>query len=87
MKKDISLNWPAIPSGGTVYHCLSADRAGTVWKLPHLCACCAHIQHGTHTEAITLDDPESLYHDLHLELFKTNIILSSIYSSIYTLLF
>ena len=28
------------------------------------------IQHGTHTEAIILDDPESLYHDLHLEYLK-----------------
>ena len=70
MKKDISLNWPAIPSDETVYRCLEAYRAGTVWKLPHHCACCARIQHGSHTEAITLDDPESLYHDLHLELLK-----------------
>ena len=70
MKKDISLNWPAIPSEETIYCCLAAYQAGTAWKLPHPCACCAHTQHGTHTEAIPLDDPDSLYHDLHLELLK-----------------
>ena len=70
MKKDISLNWPAIPSEETIYRCLAAYRAGTAWQLPHPCACCARTQHGTHTEAIPLDDPESLYHDLHLELLK-----------------
>ena len=70
IKKDISLIWPAIPSEEIIYCCLAAYWAGTAWKLPHPCACCAHTQHGTHTEAIPLDDPESLYHNLHLELFK-----------------
>ena len=68
--KEISLNWPVIPYEETVYHYLAAYQAGAIWKLPHPCACCVHTQHGAQTEAISLDDPESLYQDLNLELLR-----------------
>ena len=65
LEKKISLNWPTIPSKERIYQCLSAYRTGTVWTLPHPCACCACTQHGAQTEAISLDDPESLFEELH----------------------
>ena len=88
-KKEIYLNWPVIPSEETVYCCLAAYRAGTIWKLPHPCACCVRTQHGAQTEVFSLDDPESLYiSGSKLGTFEEiNILLPSIYSSSYTTIF
>ncbi|PPQ75657.1 hypothetical protein CVT26_001814 [Gymnopilus dilepis] len=68
-EKTIIENWPTLPSDEVLYQCMANYRAGTVYTIPHPCACCTRARHGVKDHVFLLDrNAPSLVEELNLSI-------------------